>query len=237
MQIHRQHAVGAGRAEHVGDELGRNRHARLVFAILPRVAVIRHHRRDARRRRSAERIDHDHQLHQVLIDRPGRRRAGRLHDEDIRAADVLVDLKRDFGVRKTPEPGLSDRDAQKRRDLLRQLAVRAAREHFQLAETGRHQRFTSHRQPFRREVGWGGRIRTFEYGIQSPAPYRLATPHRDDSGRLSELEIRTSGVAEPPSANRECIRWAAIAASLGGIYRCEPPGAVSSARWQPGDGR
>src|SRR6478609_10542263 len=24
--------------------------------------------------------------------------------------------------------------------------------------------------------GWGGRIRTFEYGIQSPAPYRLATP-------------------------------------------------------------
>src|SRR4029078_10697318 len=26
-------------------------------------------------------------------------------------------------------------------------------------------------------IGWGGRIRTFEYGIQSPAPYRLATPH------------------------------------------------------------
>src|SRR5688572_23381442 len=26
------------------------------------------------------------------------------------------------------------------------------------------------------EFGWGGRIRTFEYGIQSPAPYRLATP-------------------------------------------------------------
>src|SRR5438874_5375543 len=25
-------------------------------------------------------------------------------------------------------------------------------------------------------TGWGGRIRTFEYGIQSPAPYRLATP-------------------------------------------------------------
>ena len=24
--------------------------------------------------------------------------------------------------------------------------------------------------------GWGGRIRTFEYGSQSPAPYRLATP-------------------------------------------------------------
>src|SRR6266511_1418496 len=30
-----------------------------------------------------------------------------------------------------------------------------------------------------RHVGWGGRIRTFEYGLQRPAPYRLATPqHR-----------------------------------------------------------
>src|SRR5262245_13089260 len=35
--------------------------------------------------------------------------------------------------------------------------------------------------------GWGGRIRTFEYGIQSPAPYRLATPHCL-SVRCSELE-------------------------------------------------
>src|SRR5690606_27678326 len=25
-------------------------------------------------------------------------------------------------------------------------------------------------------TGWGGRIRTFEYGFQRPAPYRLATP-------------------------------------------------------------
>jgi hypothetical protein len=25
---------------------------------------------------------------------------------------------------------------------------------------------------------WGGRIRTFEWRIQSPLPYHLATPHR-----------------------------------------------------------
>ena len=25
-------------------------------------------------------------------------------------------------------------------------------------------------------IGWGGRIRTYEYRSQSPAPYRLATP-------------------------------------------------------------
>ena len=27
-------------------------------------------------------------------------------------------------------------------------------------------------------MGWGGRIRTFEWGIQSPLPYHLATPQR-----------------------------------------------------------
>src|SRR5947207_705951 len=34
-------------------------------------------------------------------------------------------------------------------------------------------------------VGWGGRIRTFDWLIQSQLPYRLATPHRGAS-RLSQ---------------------------------------------------
>src|SRR5262245_6707903 len=38
-----------------------------------------------------------------------------------------------------------------------------------------------------RTVGWGGRIRTFEYGIQSPAPYRLATPHRSHGSTRPSL--------------------------------------------------
>src|SRR5213594_2505320 len=41
--------------------------------------------------------------------------------------------------------------------------------------------------------GWGGRIRTFEYGIQSPAPYRLATPHHR-SRRLSDRTATTFSV-------------------------------------------
>ena len=108
VQIHRQHAIRAGRAQHVRHQLRRNRHARLVLPILPRVAVIRHHRRDARRRRAAERVDHDQQLDEVLVDRPGRVRAGRLHDEHVGAADVLVDLKRDFRVGKPPQPRLPE---------------------------------------------------------------------------------------------------------------------------------
>src|SRR5688500_18242504 len=43
------------------------------------------------------------------------------------------------------------------------------------------------------EAGWGGRIRTFEYGIQRPAPYRLATPHH--------------GHRQTPSIGRRLTGW------------------------------
>ena len=129
VQVHRQHAVGAGRAEQVGHQLGRDRHARLVLAVLPRVAVIRNHRRDARRRRAAERVDHHAQLDQVPVDVG----AGRLHDEDVGAADVLVDLERDFRVRKPLQPRVADRDLQKLRNLFGQRRMRAAGEDFELS--------------------------------------------------------------------------------------------------------
>ena len=107
VQVHREHAVGAGRAQQVGHQLGRDRHARLVLAVLPGVAVIRHDGRDARRGRAAEGVDHHQQLHQVLIHRVRRR----LDDEDVGAADVLVDLERHLAVGKPPEPRLAERQA------------------------------------------------------------------------------------------------------------------------------
>src|SRR5436305_2830570 len=173
VQIHRQHAVRARGAQDVGDELRRNRDPRLVLAVLARVAVIRNHRRDARRRRAAERLDHHQHLHDVLVDR----RARRLDDEPVGAANVLVDLERDFRIGEPAQPRLTDLDAKERRDLPRELWMRAAREHLQLSEPGRHERFTNYYLQQPSHSGWGGRIRTFEYGIQSPAPYRLATPH------------------------------------------------------------
>src|SRR5207237_7969356 len=62
------------------------------------------------------------------------------------------------------------------------------------------------RNPERRSttprVGWGGRIRTFEYGIQSPAPYRLATPHRHTKPALRALPsaLRAPGGGRPEPA-------------------------------------
>src|SRR6476659_8971788 len=41
---------------------------------------------------------------------------------------------------------------------------------------------------------WGGRIRTSEYGIQSPAPYRLATPQRGLQGQLQKIKCSGSAV-------------------------------------------
>jgi hypothetical protein len=46
------------------------------------------HRGDARGAGPACCINHDEQLHQILI----RRRAGRLNNKDIATADVLIDL-------------------------------------------------------------------------------------------------------------------------------------------------
>jgi hypothetical protein len=45
----------------------------------------------------------------------------------------------------------------------------------------------------RRKTGWGGWIRTTEYGIQSPAPYRLATPQRSCKTRIIEEVLTRRG--------------------------------------------
>src|SRR6516225_3133905 len=97
-------------------------------------------------------------------------RAGRLHDEHVGPADVLVDLERDLRVRKPLQLRASHGNLQKVRDLFSERLVRAPRKDLELsAGHGRRQCSSrNHRCPSKK--GWGGRIRTSEYGIQSPAP-------------------------------------------------------------------
>ena len=59
VQIHGQNPVCTRRHQQVRDQLGRNRHPRLILAILAGVAVKRNYRRDAPRTGPAQRIDHD----------------------------------------------------------------------------------------------------------------------------------------------------------------------------------
>ena len=61
VQVHHHHAVDADRRQHVGNDLGGDRHARRARApVLPRVAEIGDRRGDARDRRALQRIDHHH---------------------------------------------------------------------------------------------------------------------------------------------------------------------------------
>jgi len=126
MQIDGQHAVGAGPLDEVGHQLGGDRRARPGFAILPGIAEIGHHRRDPARRSPAQRIDQDQQFHQVVIGGKG----GRLDDEDIRAAHVLLHLHEDLHVGEAPHETFRERHVEIGRDGLRQRTVGVSRDKF-----------------------------------------------------------------------------------------------------------
>jgi hypothetical protein len=72
----------------------------------------------------------------VLVDL----RTGRLHDEHVGPADVLVDLERDLRVGKPLQPRMADLDLQELGNLLSQRAVGASREDLELLAAGRRQR-------------------------------------------------------------------------------------------------
>ena len=88
VQVHRDHAVAPHRLNHARHVRGGDRHASRHLAILPRVAVVRDHCRDAASRRTPERRDHQEELHQVIVDRDARR----LDHVHILAADGVVHL-------------------------------------------------------------------------------------------------------------------------------------------------
>src|SRR6266478_4943135 len=62
VQIKRQRAAGSGRFEQIGDQLGGNWNARLVFAVLARIAVIRQHGRDSPRGSAFRSEEHTSEL-------------------------------------------------------------------------------------------------------------------------------------------------------------------------------
>ena len=81
--------------------------AALGFAVLPRVAKIRNHRRNAIGRRPLQAVDPDQQFHQIFI----HWRGGGLHDVAIAAADVFVEFDDQFAVGEGFGAGLAEGDA------------------------------------------------------------------------------------------------------------------------------
>ena len=134
VQIHRQHTAYAGGMQKIRDELGRDRHPRLIFAVLSRVTEKRNDRRDAIGAGAARGIHHDEQLHQVLVGR----RAGRLNNENIAAANVFLDLDVGFAIGKRADRRLPKRHADAVADALRQLAIGGTAEDFHLGLESEH---------------------------------------------------------------------------------------------------
>jgi hypothetical protein len=93
MKIDAEDAIGARGLDHVRQQLRANGDARLILAILAGIPVVGHDRRDPRRRRTPSRIDQEQELHHGV-----RRRIRWLDDEDVRAADVLVDPNENLAV-------------------------------------------------------------------------------------------------------------------------------------------
>ena len=125
VQIDGQQPVHARALQHVRHELRRDRGARRARPpILARVAEVRHHRGDARRRGAPRRVDHHEQLDQVLV----HRRTRGLHDEHIAPAHVLHQLDVHFAVGKPSDVGAAQRRGQVTRDVMGQCLVGIARE-------------------------------------------------------------------------------------------------------------
>lgn len=88
MKIHCDDVIGSGNREHVGNEFSRNRRSRLVLLVLSSIRECRNDGGDAARRGDLARVDHNQQLHQVIIDLSG----GRLNNVHVFSTYRLSDF-------------------------------------------------------------------------------------------------------------------------------------------------
>lgn len=124
MKIHAEHTVGSGNGDQIGDQLGGDRITRLCFSILTGIAIVGNHGGNASGRCPLESVDHNKQLHQVIIDGT----AGGLDNEYIGAADGFFDGNGDLAIGKRTDGAASQRQAHSGGDVLRQLFIGIAGE-------------------------------------------------------------------------------------------------------------
>ncbi|GMS87224.1 hypothetical protein PENTCL1PPCAC_9399 [Pristionchus entomophagus] len=120
VQVHRDDVVGSRDGEHVGDQLGGDGRARLVLLVLARVREARYDRGHSARGGDLAGVDHDEQLHEVVVDLAGRR----LDDVHVLATHRLTDLHVRLLVGELLEAGLAHFQLQALADALRQGRMR-----------------------------------------------------------------------------------------------------------------
>ena len=117
MQVHGQHAVGAGGGDHVGHELGGDGVSALGLAVLTGIAEVGDDRGDAAGGGPAQGVDHNEQFHEVVV----HRLTGGLDHKHILAADGLVHPDADLAVGKGGDVVVAQADAELLADSLSQL--------------------------------------------------------------------------------------------------------------------
>ena len=133
VEVHREHAVGAGGLDHAGHQARGDRLARRRLLVLAAVAEPRRDGDDAVRARPHRRVDHEQQLHERVVGAQAALGvgAGRLDDEDVRAADRLVVAAVDLAVGERLQRDGAEVDAELVGDPRCQLGVGAPREQHQ----------------------------------------------------------------------------------------------------------
>jgi hypothetical protein len=128
VKIHTQHPVRSRFHDHVSEQLCAYRDSWLVLSVLPRVTIVRHHACNAGRRRAPRRINQEQKLENVFGGW-----IGRLHNEHIVPANILVDPDEDLAIGKARDSAFCQIDAQAAGDLIGKRSVRGSRQQLQPA--------------------------------------------------------------------------------------------------------
>ena len=96
MQIHGEHSVGSRLFKKVGDQLGGYRVSRARFPVLSRIAEIRHNHRQLVAGRAFESVNHNEQLHKIVVYGS----ACGLNHENVAAAHRFLNVYANFSVGK-----------------------------------------------------------------------------------------------------------------------------------------
>ena len=125
VESHRQHASHPRGLEQVGNQATPDRDAGCVLFVGPGVGIVRHDRRDRGGRRSSSRVDHEQQLHEVLL----RWRDERLDDVDVALPAIGQELGLEAVVAEATDVHPGQAHAQVRANPLRECGMCIPRKH------------------------------------------------------------------------------------------------------------
>ncbi|CAG9206220.1 hypothetical protein PSP6_250092 [Paraburkholderia tropica] len=135
VQIHRDDPLDARDFQHVRHDLRRDGDARRTgAAVLTGITEVGDGCGDPACGCALERIDHDHQFHQVVVGR----RAGRLKDEDVLATHVFLDFDLDFAVGEAANHSLTEGNTEDLDDFLCKRGICVASKNHQAVMAAHH---------------------------------------------------------------------------------------------------